>query len=103
MWREWAALAAVPIGLALAVFVAPVLRRTLGCLLGAAVVGIAAGALVFVVSGVPFAALVVGAMAFAFALIGSGRAGRWVSRASGSAPQGIKDNAGERGGASGSW
>jgi len=107
MWREWAIFAALPIGLGLAVLVAPFLRRSLGSLAGAAAVGLAAGALVLVATGVWFAALVVGAMAFAFALIGGGSAGRWVSRARGSvlAPDG-RDGAGGGGlggGASGSW
>ena len=108
MWREWAIFAAVPVGLGLAALAAPFLRRALGSLAGAVAVSLAAGALVLIVTGVWFAALVVGAMAFAFALIGSGSAGRWVSRARASAlaPDGRDGGAGGRGlggGASGSW
>lgn len=106
MWREWALFAALPIGLGLAAFAAPFLRRALGSLAGAAAVGLAAGALVVIVSGAWFAALVAGAMAFAFALLDSGSAGRWVSRARSSTPARDARGAGTGGlggGASGSW
>lgn len=104
MWREWTMLAALPLGLAMAVVAAPALRRALGSLAGAAALGIAAGAVVWLVSSVPFAALVAGAMAFAFALLGSGSVGRWVSRASSPAPDGAdRSRRSGRGGASGSW
>lgn len=102
MWREWAIFAALPIGLGLAMLVAPVLKRTLGSLAGAAAVGVATGAFVWISTNVPLAALVAGAIAFPFALIGTGSAGRWVSRAPSSTS--ARDGAGRgRGGASGSW
>lgn len=105
MWREWAIFAALPIGLGLAVVAAPLLKRALGALAGAAAVGAAAGGLVFVVTGAPFAALVVGAMAFAFALLDNGHAGRWVSRIRGSPPDEAGGGRGGSvgGGASGTW
>jgi hypothetical protein len=107
MWREWTILAALPIGVGLAVLAAPFLRRALGALAGAVIVGLAAGAFVLIATSASFAALVVSAMAFTFALIGSGGAGRWTSRARPSplAPD-ERRGAGGRGlggGASGHW
>lgn len=104
MWREWAIFAALPIGLALAVLAAPLLKQALGALAGAAVVAAAAGALVAFVTGVPFAALVMGAMAFGFALLGSGSAGRWVSGVRAPPNDSGSGRGGRiRGGASGIW
>jgi uncharacterized protein len=71
---------ALPIVLILAVFVAPLFRRLFGSLFGSAAVGAGAGVIVWVVSSVLFASLLVGAMVFVLALTGIGGAsGRWVS------------------------
>ncbi len=104
MWREWAIFAALPIGLGLTVIATPLLKQGLGALAGAGVVGVGAGALVAIATGVPFAALVVGAMGFAFGLLSSGSAGRWVSRDRRLPPDEAGRGRGRvRGGASGSW
>jgi uncharacterized protein len=70
----------LPIVIVLAVVAAPLFRRVLGSLFGAAAVGAGAGFIVWLVSSVLVASLLVGALVFAFALTGRGRAGRWVSR-----------------------
>lgn len=109
MWRELTTFAALPIGLALAALVAPWLRQMLGALIGAVAVGAGAGLLVWTMTRVSFVALVIGGMAFAFALLGSGAGrGRWASRGGGasSLPSGMPHRgSGGRpgGGASGSW
>jgi uncharacterized protein len=73
--------AALPVVLLVAVFVAPLLRRILGALFGSAAAGFGAGLIVFMLSNVLFASLIVGAMVFVFALVGiGGRTGRWASR-----------------------
>lgn len=71
---------ALPVVLILAVFVAPLFRRLLGSLPGSAAVGAGAGFIVWLISSVLFASLLVGAMVFVLALTGiGGRGGRWVS------------------------
>lgn len=108
MWQQMATFVALPLGLAVAVLAAPLLRQTLGALVGAAVVGAGVGILVLLGTGAAFASLVIGAMAFAFALLASsGRAARWVSRNGGSPalPSVAVRGRGVRfgGGASGTW
>ena len=71
---------ALPIVLILAFVCAPLLRRLFGSLFGSAAVGAGAGFVVWILSGVLFASLLVGAFAFVLALTGlGGRAGRWAS------------------------
>jgi uncharacterized protein len=71
---------ALPIVLILAVFVAPLFRRLFGSLFGAAAVGAGAGVIVWLVSSVLFASVLVGAIVFVLALTGiGGRPGRWAS------------------------
>jgi uncharacterized protein len=70
----------LPLIIVLAVVVAPLFRRLLGSLFGAAAVGAGAGFIVWLVSSVLVASLLVGALVFAFALTSRGRAGPWVSR-----------------------
>jgi uncharacterized protein len=73
--------AALPVVLLVAVFLAPLLRRMFGMLFGSAALGFGAGLIVWVVSSVLFASLVIGAVVFVFALLGiGGGPGRWVSR-----------------------
>jgi uncharacterized protein len=70
----------LPIVIVLAVVVAPLLRRLFGSLLGAAAVGAGAGFVVWLLSSVLVASLLVGALVFAFALTSRGGPGRWASR-----------------------
>ena len=71
---------ALPIVLILAVVCAPLFRRLFGSLFGSAAVGAGAGFVVWILSGVLFASLLVGAFAFVLALTGlGGRSGRWAS------------------------
>jgi uncharacterized protein len=73
--------AALPVVLVVAVFVAPLLRRAFGALFGSAALGFGAGFVVWLMSSVLLASLLIGAMVFLFALVGiGGGAGRWVSR-----------------------
>jgi uncharacterized protein len=73
--------AALPVVLVLAVVVAPLLRRLFGSLFGSAAVGFGAGFIVWMLSSVLFASLLIGGMVFLFALLGiGGSPGRWVSR-----------------------
>ena len=75
---------ALPIVLVLALVAAPVFRRLFGSLLGSAALGAGAGFVVWLLSSVLFASLVVGAMVFVFALTGiGGSGGRWASRSGG--------------------
>jgi len=92
--------AALPVVLIVAVFVAPLLRRLFGALFGSAAVGFGAGLVVWAVSSVLFASLLVGAMVFLFALLGiGGSPGRWVSRGGRSPfPGGFGGSVGGRGG-----
>ena len=70
----------LPIVLILAFVCAPLFRRLFGSLFGSAAVGAGAGFVVWILSGVLFASLLVGAFAFVLALTGlGGRAGRWAS------------------------
>jgi uncharacterized protein len=70
----------LPIVLILAFVCAPLLRRLFGSLLGSAATGAGAGFVVWILSGVLFASLLIGAFAFVFALTGiGGRSGRWAS------------------------
>ena len=70
----------LPVIIVLAVVVAPLFRRLFGSLFGAAAVGAGAGFIVWLVSSVLVASLLVGALVFTFALSGRGRTGRWASR-----------------------
>ncbi|HVJ31188.1 MAG TPA: TPM domain-containing protein [Gammaproteobacteria bacterium] len=71
---------ALPIVLILAFVCAPLFRRLFGSLFGSAAVGAGAGFVVWILSGVLFASLLVGAFAFVLALTGlGGRSGRWAS------------------------
>ena len=70
----------LPIVIVLAVVVAPLFRRLFGSLFAAAAVGAGAGFVVWLLSSVLVASLLVGALVFAFALTGRGRPGRWASR-----------------------
>jgi uncharacterized protein len=71
---------ALPIVLILAVFTAPLFRRLFGSLLGSAAVGTGAAFIVWLVSSVLLASLLVGAMVFVLALTGiGGRGGLWAS------------------------
>jgi len=73
--------AALPVVFLVALFVAPLLRRVLGTLFGSAALGLGAGFVVWILSSVMFASLIIGAMVFVFALLGvGGRSGRWASR-----------------------
>jgi uncharacterized protein len=73
--------AALPVVFIVGLFVAPLLRRLFGPLLGSAAFGFGAGFIVFMLSSVLFASLVVGAMAFVVGLLGlGGSRGRWASR-----------------------
>jgi uncharacterized protein len=69
----------LPLIVVLAVVVAPLFRRLFGSLFGAAAVGAGAGFIVWLVSSVLIASLLVGALVFAFALTARGRTGRWAS------------------------
>ena len=72
---------ALPVVFILAIVVAPLLRRLFGPLLGSAALGLGAGFIVWILSSVLFASLVIGAIAFVFALLGGRRrSGRWASR-----------------------
>jgi uncharacterized protein len=72
---------ALPVVLIAAVFVAPLLRRLFGALFGSAALGVGAGVVVWFLSSVLLASLLVGGMVFVFALLGiGGSPGRWVSR-----------------------
>jgi uncharacterized protein len=71
---------ALPIVLILAVFAAPLFRRLFGSLLGSAAVGAGAAFIVWLVSSVLIASVLVGAMVFVLALTGiGGRGGLWAS------------------------
>jgi uncharacterized protein len=75
--EPWAAL---PVLLLFAAFLAPLFRRLFGTLFGSAALGAGAGLVVWLVSSVLFAALLVGAMVFVFGLAGiGGSRGRWTS------------------------
>jgi len=72
--------AALPVVFILGFFVAPLLRRLFGPLLGSAAFGFGSGLIVWMLSSVLFASLVIGAMAFMFGLLGvGGSRGRWAS------------------------
>jgi uncharacterized protein len=72
---------ALPFVLILAVFVAPLFRRLFGSLLGSAAVGGGAAFIVWLVSSVLLASVLIGAMVFVLALTGiGGRGGLWASR-----------------------
>jgi uncharacterized protein len=98
--EPWAAL---PVLLVFAAFLAPLFRRLFGTLFGSAALGAGAGVLVWLVSSVLFAALLVGAMVFVFALAGiGGRGGRWASRGPwGGMPGGFGGGFGRGGGGGG--
>ncbi|HLF12280.1 MAG TPA: YgcG family protein [Gammaproteobacteria bacterium] len=71
---------ALPFVLMFAAFAAPLFRRWFGTLFGAAAVGGAAGLVAWLISSVLFASLIVGGVAFVFALAGiAGGPGRWSS------------------------
>jgi len=73
--------AALPVVLILGFFVAPLLRRLFGPLVGSAAFGFGSGLIVWTLSSVLFASLVIGAMAFVLGLLGvGGTRGRWASR-----------------------
>ena len=73
--------AALPVVFILAIFVGPLLRRLFGPLVGSAALGFGSGFVVWMLSSVLFASLVIGAMAFVVGLLGvGGRRGRWASR-----------------------
>ena len=72
---------AMPVLLIFAAFVAPLFRRIFGTLFGSVALGAGAGFIVWIVSSVIFASVLVGGMVFVFALAGiGGGAGRWASR-----------------------
>jgi uncharacterized protein len=72
---------ALPVLLVFAAFLAPVLRRIFGTLFGSLALGAGAAFVVWLVSSVIFASVLVGGMVFVFALAGiGGGAGRWASR-----------------------
>jgi uncharacterized protein len=90
---------ALPVVFILAIFVAPLLRRVFGPLLGSAALGVGAGFIVWMLSSVLLASLVIGAMAFVFALLGvGGHSGRWASRGPMVFPGGFGGSLGGRGG-----
>jgi uncharacterized protein len=72
---------AMPVLLIFAAFLAPLFRRVFGTLFGSVALGAGAGFVVWLVSSVVFASVLVGGMVFVFALAGiGGGAGRWASR-----------------------
>jgi uncharacterized protein len=72
---------ALPVLLIFAAFLAPVFRRIFGTLFGSLALGAGAAFVVWFVSSVIFASVLVGGMVFVFALAGIGAgAGRWASR-----------------------
>jgi uncharacterized protein len=72
---------ALPVLLVFAAFLAPVFRRIFGTLFGSLALGAGAAFVVWFVSSVIFASVLVGGMVFVFALAGiGGGAGRWASR-----------------------
>ncbi|MEO8466070.1 MAG: TPM domain-containing protein [Gammaproteobacteria bacterium] len=72
---------AMPVLLIFAAFVAPLFRRIFGTLFGSLALGAGAGFIVWLVSSVLFASVLVGGLVFVFALAGiGGGAGRWASR-----------------------
>jgi uncharacterized protein len=74
------AFGALPFIFFFAMFVAPILRRMLGALPGALVVGAGAGAVAWILSSVLFLSLALGGVVFFFALAGLiGGPGRWSS------------------------
>ncbi len=92
---------ALPIVLLVAVFVAPLFRRLFGSLLGSAAVGAGAAFIVWLVSSVLLASVLVGGMVFVLALTGiGGRGGLWASgrRGYGPMPGGFGGFGGGRGG-----
>ncbi len=71
----------MPVLLVFAAFLAPLFRRVFGTLFGSLALGAGAGFVVWLVSSVLFASVLVGGMVFVFALAGiGGGAGRWASR-----------------------
>ncbi len=91
---------ALPVLLVFAAFLAPVFRRIFGTLFGSVALGAGAGFVVWLVSSVIFASVLVGGMVFVFALAGiGGGAGRWASRGPfGGAPGGFGGGFGGGGG-----
>jgi len=90
---------ALPVVFILAIFAAPLLRRLFGPLLGSAALGLSAGFIVWVLSSVLFASLVIGVIAFVFALLGGRRrSGRWASGGPMVFPGGFGGGFGGRGG-----
>jgi uncharacterized protein len=82
---------ALPVLLVFAAFLAPLFRRMFGTLFGSLALGAGAGFVVWLVSSVILASVLVGGMVFVFALAGiGGGAGRWASRGPwGGAPGGF--------------
>ena len=74
---------AMPVLLVFAAFLAPLFRRIFGTLFGSVALGAGAGFVVWLVSSVVFASLLVGGLVFVFALAGIGGGGRWASRGGG--------------------
>jgi uncharacterized protein len=91
---------AQPVLIFFAAILAPLFRRMFGTLFGSVALGAGAGVLVWIVSSVVFASVLVGGMVFVFALAGiGGGAGRWASRGPfGGMPGGFGGGFGGRGG-----
>ena len=76
--------AALPVVFILGFLVAPLLRRLFGPLVGSAAFGFGSGFVVWMLSSVLFASVVIGAIAFLLGLFGvGGTRGRWASRGPG--------------------
>lgn len=90
------AFGALPFIFFFAMFVAPIVRRIFGSLLGALTVGVGAGLVAWLVSSVLFLSVALGGVVFFIALAGViGGPGRW---SSGGGPGGWSSGAGRRGG-----
>jgi uncharacterized protein len=96
---------ALPVLIFFAAILAPLFRRMFGTLFGSVALGAGAGLVVWLVSSVIFASVLVGGMVFVFALAGiGGGAGRWASRGPfGGMPGGFGGGFGGGGGGGGGF